>query len=312
MPDGSRLVASGDDGALHLLDLASERQLATVPDAGSRLVVSPDGRFIVAEGLGVEPALVLDPDTLQPVAAPAPGRPLAVGPNGRDLVIARVFGESGVSVYDTASWQEVLGLDIGAADAVFLPDGDRLLLASEPGQGTTRGEGLLWDLGGEVEVARLPLPGRGVPGGIAVSGDGALIAVGEGETGYIGVWRTDALSRGVRSDEALLGALAAPPDLNALAFSHDGSQLLAAGKHVLTVLDVDTGDRAYRIDFDAEIRGLALSPNGRYVALATDDGLHVITTDLDDLIDIAEDRIGRAFTSEECRSYLHVEECPTA
>jgi len=33
---------------------------------------------------------------------------------------------------------------------------------------------------------------------------------------------------------------------------------------------------------------------------------------LEELIDIAEDRVGRAFTNEECRSYLHVEECPTA
>ena len=41
-----------------------------------------------------------------------------------------------------------------------------------------------------------------------------------------------------------------------------------------------------------------------------DNGLHVITTDLDELTDIAEDRIGRDLTDEECRSYLHVRECP--
>jgi hypothetical protein len=32
--------------------------------------------------------------------------------------------------------------------------------------------------------------------------------------------------------------------------------------------------------------------------------------ELDDLIAIAQDRLTRSFTEEECRQYLHAERCP--
>jgi hypothetical protein len=37
--------------------------------------------------------------------------------------------------------------------------------------------------------------------------------------------------------------------------------------------------------------------------------LHVL--DLEELIELARDRVRRGFTDEECQTYLHVPSCPT-
>ncbi len=72
-----------------------------------------------------------------------------------------------------------------------------------------------------------------------------------------------------------------------------------------------TGALAYDIDMGADIAGLSLTHDGRHIALPTEDVLHVITSDLEELIDLAEERAGRGLTDDECRIYLHVETCPT-
>ena len=44
-----------------------------------------------------------------------------------------------------------------------------------------------------------------------------------------------------------------------------------------------------------------------------DNGLvRVWALDLDDLIAIANERLARWFSADECRQYLHVERCPDA
>ena len=44
-----------------------------------------------------------------------------------------------------------------------------------------------------------------------------------------------------------------------------------------------------------------------------DDGIaRVWALDLDDLIAIANDRLTRGFSEDECRQYLHLERCPDA
>jgi hypothetical protein len=46
------------------------------------------------------------------------------------------------------------------------------------------------------------------------------------------------------------------------------------------------------------------------IARGFDDTVRVYTLDNDELIAIAKDRVTRSFTEDECRAYLHVEECP--
>jgi hypothetical protein len=57
---------------------------------------------------------------------------------------------------------------------------------------------------------------------------------------------------------------------------------------------------------------LAFSPDARQLALSDDDtGIRVFALDLADLADIAESRLVRSLTAEECGDYLDTEPCPS-
>ncbi len=61
---------------------------------------------------------------------------------------------------------------------------------------------------------------------------------------------------------------------------------------------------------EVPIRSVAFSPDGTRLASLDYDGvIRVWALDLDDLVAIANDRLTRTFTDEECRQYLHVESC---
>ncbi len=314
LPDGVLLAALDiEDGLVHLFDVGTNEWLTTLTGelpAAKDVIASPDGCFLAMSDTRSERVMVLESDTHQLVASLPPGTPLDFSPDSSELAVGNVFGDLGVSVYDTTTWQEVVRLDVGATEAVFLPDGIHLLVSTQPGQGTTRGEGVLWDLSAGAEVARMALPDRGIPGGVSASANGGLIAVGESETGYVGVWRTEPLFGGAGPDEALIQELVGPPRLRDAQLSRDGKQLFTVAGSTFSVFDVGIGDRTYDIDMGADILGFSLSPDGRHVALPSENGLHIITTDLDELIEIAKDRIGRGLTDDECRSYLHVQACP--
>jgi DNA-binding SARP family transcriptional activator/WD40 repeat protein len=314
LPDGARLVAfDSGDRFVHLLDVRTNELLATLADelnAVERVVASPDGRFVAIADAVFQRVLVLDPATQQIVKSLPAGTPLAFDPDTSRLVVGNVFGNLGISIYDTRTWQEVLHLDVGSLAAAFLPDGRHLLVSTQPGQGTTGGEGAIWDLSVGAEIARLPLPGRGAPGGVSVSADGGLITVAEAETGYIGVWRTDALLTGANPDEALVQEIVGPPGLRDAQVSRDGASVFTVAGSTFFAFDVTTGEWAHDIDMGAAIPGFSLSPDGRHVAIPSENGLDIITMDLDELIEVANYRIGRDLTDDECRSYLNIEACP--
>jgi len=61
----------------------------------------------------------------------------------------------------------------------------------------------------------------------------------------------------------------------------------------------------------ANYLGVAFSPDGKRLAVASYDGTaRVYALPLDDIVSIAKSRVTRTLTQDECRKYLHVEECP--
>jgi hypothetical protein len=55
---------------------------------------------------------------------------------------------------------------------------------------------------------------------------------------------------------------------------------------------------------------VAFSPDGRFVATAGDLAVRVYVLPLDDLISLARSRLTRQLTADECRRYLHRQDCP--
>jgi WD40 repeat protein len=118
--------------------------------------------------------------------------------------------------------------------------------------------------------------------------------------------------------------------------AHTGKRLSILEGHTGVVTDVAfdaTGARAATTSTDGSARiwdprtgreqlalrlavplgatGVAFSPDGRHLVTTWDDGItRIWTLDLDDLMDIARDRVTRGLTSVECERYLHVGTCP--
>ena len=60
-----------------------------------------------------------------------------------------------------------------------------------------------------------------------------------------------------------------------------------------------------------QVSHISFSPDGSQLASYGVEGVvRIWALDLDDLIEIAQDRLTRSFTEEECRQYLHAERCP--
>jgi WD40 repeat protein len=112
-----------------------------------------------------------------------------------------------------------------------------------------------------------------------------------------------------------VAALPGPAVVNALAYGSDGSQVATAGVDgAVRLWDPDTEEQ------DLELRGhgtpvqaVVFSPDGTRLASVGNDGLvRVWALEIDDLISIAERRLTRSFSDDECRQFLDVDRCPVA
>jgi WD40 repeat protein len=78
----------------------------------------------------------------------------------------------------------------------------------------------------------------------------------------------------------------------------------------VTLFDVQTGEQLFTLDGECAVAGIDFSPDGS--RLVTVDGCYTMKVwahDIDDLLDLARQRVTRALTHEECRQYLHVDRC---
>ncbi len=318
-PDGDAMVVGGEDGTVASWDVTSGRRLwssgpvSAERSAVDQLAVSPDGLLVasaVDEGpvelwdaaTGEHVRSVLDRLVSQRVVA------LTWSHDGDVLAVARTYdlegrvdivnraGDRVSGFYENSLW--------GIGSASFSPD-DRLLVTTRlPSLDNLPQRGLrVWDWarGETVKTIEAPVVQA------AFDPRSQRIAARLEQEGTVGVW--DAASG------EQVATLPGPAVVNAFAYGSDGARIATAGVDgVVHVWDLATGEQ------DVELRGhgsnvqaVVFSPDGSRLASVGSDGLvRVWALGLDDLISLAERRLTRSFTDEECRQFLDQDRCPAA
>jgi len=107
--------------------------------------------------------------------------------------------------------------------------------------------------------------------------------------------------------------------VHAVAYSRDGAQVATGGYDgSVKIWDVEAsvaaGIGVETLGFQpgtSRINDLAFNGDGTRLATASQDGfVRTYVLSLDEMIRIAKERLTRGLTEAECRTYLHVEECP--
>jgi serine/threonine protein kinase/WD40 repeat protein/DNA-binding SARP family transcriptional activator len=138
---------------------------------------------------------------------------------------------------------------------------------------------------------------------VAFSPGGNHLAVGMRFGRGSGVW--DAVT-----GEKLFELAGHTASVAALAYSSGGRQIATGSNDgTIRLWDANTGEPQITLQGHANV--LAFSPDDTRLAAQGADGiLRLYATRLEDLMEIANSRLTRWWTPEECRQYLHVDTCP--
>ncbi len=281
-PDSTRLAVANMDGLPKVWDLARRTELFAL--AGHTqicdgIAFSPDGKRLATGDLaGI--VKIWDALTGQELATLEHGgmvHSVTFSPDGGRLASASNNGR--LMVWETASGRSVLSLPArsGLYDVTYMPDGERLVSVHQ--DGTTA----VWD---------------------AVSGQPLLTLAGHLST---------VIAVAASPDNVQIATSGYDGSVYGVAYNPDGSRLATASfDKFAKVWDVQTGQELMTLYGNtSNVFGVSFSPDGKHVATAGGDGTaRIYTMDMDELTNLARSRVTRALTTEECRGYFHLEQCP--
>jgi WD40 repeat protein len=225
-----------------------------------------------------------------------------VSPDGTLAVSA---GPGGVTIFDLATGEAVdaiLGTGEGQGRVVaFSPAGS--LLAFQD----TSGHIDVFEFATRTHLASFahPMPADLGVGSIEFSPDGTLLLTA-GADGAVRLWEPGTGTE-VRSLTGHLGPV------NAAHFSPDGTTVVTGGSDgTVRLWDTATGAEALIMrTAGPSVGSLAFSSDGtRLAVIDADRRVQMYAIDLDDLLNLADQRLTRSLTDEECLTFLQQETCP--
>ena len=187
----------------------------------------------------------------------------------------------------------------GVVTIAFNPQGT--ILSSAGADGTVR----LWD----VRDGELILKLDAHPGSVVTDVDfrpNGNDIITSGFDGTASAWD-------VTSGESLFVLSGHSGPVMSAAYSPDGQYIATGGDDgTAKIWDAETGQML--LSLEGHTLGLlevAFSPDGKYLATSSQDGtVRFYILSLQELMDLAQSRLTRHLTEQECQQYLHEKECP--
>lgn len=303
-PDGTRLATGGGFSEFSIWDITTGGRLLSVDfegDGATSVTFSPDGSQIAASGDVA--ARIFDANSGQLLVTLVGHTSLIdelkFSPDGTRLVTASNDGTA--KMWDVATGAELITLSgvhtSGVHCVAFSPDGKFLATGGDDRKV------VIWDLATLEPTLILPTQGSTITS-IVYSPDGSQITTSSlTDSAY--VWDT-------ATGDRRLDLSGHPSGIWDTRFSPDGKLLVTTGGTVAKVRDAGTGEVLFTLYGHTDgLWDSAFSPDGTRIATAAaDQTVRVYVLPMEELLTLAESRLTRSWTEEECRQYLHVERCP--
>ncbi|MBE2220720.1 MAG: PQQ-binding-like beta-propeller repeat protein [Anaerolineae bacterium] len=307
-PDEKRLASASVDGTVKVWEAGTGRLLTSLsPEARAGLTsvaISPDGTWLAAGGL--DGTVTLWDSRTEEMLMTLPGH--------ANMVVGLAFSSDGARLA-TASWDgtaKVWNLADGTEITTFNGHTAPVLLTgiafSANGRSLFTGGDddfvRQWDAATGAEIHTYAGEGKDIYG-VALSPDGKTLAMGD-QDGMITLWDVASGSK-LRTFGGHAGLVLR------LVFNQDGTRLASAGfDRLAKVWDVATGEELFSLYGNlSNVFGVSFSPDGANLAAAGADGtVRTYTLALDELVALAQARVTRELTDEECYKFLHVPTCP--
>ena len=311
--DQTRYAFSQRDGTLTVADAASGKAILTIPPANDE----PAPEFMVALNANGSLFAAQRSDGIVGVWDVSSGKQVAFFTNHADTQMTRMgFSPDGkllatanrdgaAKVWDLVTGQSVMTIKVGDGTlvtgirgATFSPDGKRLLA------GTNDGKLYAWDLSSWREIFSQQLH-TNVIWGIDYRPDGKHIVTSS----------HDRTAKVLDADtgQELFALVGHSGTIFRAVYSPDGKTIATAGCDSAKLWDAETGKDLLTLHGGTLcLDWVEFSPDGKRLITSSDDGgVREYLLDVNDLVELAQKRLTRTWTEDECKTFLHLVKCPS-